>query len=390
MTLRFLSIFSSLTLAAVSLAQSTAFTYQGQLKSNGTPTSGLHDFRFRLFDAASAGTQVGTQLCADNVQVTEGTFTMPLDFGQVFVSTAPRFLEIEVRRDSGLTCGSVNEFVILSPRQLLTPAPRATTANIANALGSPNGTVPNAVIVDNSGKVGIGTATPANSLSVAGTANFAGNVGVGTTAPGVPLHIVSTSPVPAIHVASPFAVMNLQDTGTSANQTGYVSFRNQSGTETAWVGFGSAGDPDFSVVNARSGGDIVLNPFSGKVGIGTTSPSAKLEVRGDVRLGSSGQFFAAAGEENLRIVRGEVNSDGSIIRGSGFTVLRGSRGQFFVTLTTPMSDIPSVVVSHPNHAFVAVWASTSNALDSSHINVSTALNGNNEWLAFSFIAVGPR
>lgn len=32
----------------------TAFTYQGQLKSDGSPANGPHDMRFRLFDAAIA------------------------------------------------------------------------------------------------------------------------------------------------------------------------------------------------------------------------------------------------------------------------------------------------------------------------------------------------
>ena len=36
-------------------AQSTAFTYQGSLEDSGQPASGLHDFRFRLFDAATGG-----------------------------------------------------------------------------------------------------------------------------------------------------------------------------------------------------------------------------------------------------------------------------------------------------------------------------------------------
>ncbi|MDO8631844.1 MAG: hypothetical protein Q7R41_15260, partial [Phycisphaerales bacterium] len=36
-----------------------AFTYQGQLKSDGAPATGLHDLRFRLFDAAVGGAPVG-------------------------------------------------------------------------------------------------------------------------------------------------------------------------------------------------------------------------------------------------------------------------------------------------------------------------------------------
>ena len=57
-------------------AQSTAFTYQGSLDDAGAPTSGLHDFRFRLFDVASGGSPLGSTLCVDNVNVVEGVFTV--------------------------------------------------------------------------------------------------------------------------------------------------------------------------------------------------------------------------------------------------------------------------------------------------------------------------
>ena len=40
---------------AVAAPLGTAFTYQGQLKSDGSPANGLHDMRFRLFDAAVGG-----------------------------------------------------------------------------------------------------------------------------------------------------------------------------------------------------------------------------------------------------------------------------------------------------------------------------------------------
>ena len=37
-------------LAFAGRAQTTAFTYQGQLSSNNVPANGLYDFRFRLTD----------------------------------------------------------------------------------------------------------------------------------------------------------------------------------------------------------------------------------------------------------------------------------------------------------------------------------------------------
>ena len=80
--------------ATTSLAQSTAFTYQGQLKNAGQPAAGLHDFRFALYDAASGGAQVGTIQCVDNILVSDGLFTAAIDFGQQYATTSPRFLQV--------------------------------------------------------------------------------------------------------------------------------------------------------------------------------------------------------------------------------------------------------------------------------------------------------
>src|SRR5215831_9500802 len=66
----------------------TAFTYQGQLKNNGSPASGAFTMTFALFDAATAGAQVGPTLVCDGsagnpppVTVSGGVFTVTLDFG---------------------------------------------------------------------------------------------------------------------------------------------------------------------------------------------------------------------------------------------------------------------------------------------------------------------
>jgi len=59
----------------------TAFTYQGELASDGAPATGTYDIRYRLYDAADGGTQIGSLLCVDNVEVANGRFTASLDFG---------------------------------------------------------------------------------------------------------------------------------------------------------------------------------------------------------------------------------------------------------------------------------------------------------------------
>lgn len=119
--------FGLATLAGMARAQSipTAFTYQGELSSGSSVASGLHDLRFRLFDAANGGVQVGATLCADNVTVVSGRFAVSLDFGASAFTNRPLFLEVEVRADAGLDCSNSAGFTVLGPRQPLTPTPYA-------------------------------------------------------------------------------------------------------------------------------------------------------------------------------------------------------------------------------------------------------------------------
>jgi Chaperone of endosialidase len=107
-------------------AQGTAFTYQGRLNANGAPANGIYDFDFALFNASSGGSLIGSADFALGVPVTNGLFTVSLDFGANFPGAA-RWLEIAVRTN-GTTI-----FNVLSPRQLLTPTPYAiSAANVAN------------------------------------------------------------------------------------------------------------------------------------------------------------------------------------------------------------------------------------------------------------------
>ena len=79
--------------------QSTAFTYQGRLTDNSMPGAGTYQMRFTLFDAGEGGSQAGDVIEYPNVSVTNGVFTVQLDFGSAF-SGASRFLEIAVRKTS--------------------------------------------------------------------------------------------------------------------------------------------------------------------------------------------------------------------------------------------------------------------------------------------------
>jgi hypothetical protein len=114
----------------------TAFTYQGRLTDGATPADGVFDFQLVLFDAASGGAQVGPILTPGDLGVTQGLFTVALDFGPVFGANR-RWLEIGVRPG-----GSTGAYAILSPRQELTATPAAlfsTAAPWTGVVGKPAG-----------------------------------------------------------------------------------------------------------------------------------------------------------------------------------------------------------------------------------------------------------
>src|SRR4051812_27561162 len=67
---------------AAAAAVGTAFTYQGQLKSGGAAVNDTCASQFALFDAATAGTQIGSNL-TPSLTVTNGVFSASLDFGSV-------------------------------------------------------------------------------------------------------------------------------------------------------------------------------------------------------------------------------------------------------------------------------------------------------------------
>ena len=100
-------------------AQSYAFTYQGRLTDNSLTANGNYDFEFRNFDALSGGSQYGSTVVLLNVPVTNGIFTVNLDFGNNFPG-ATRYLGIAVR-----VAGSGLSYTDLLPRQEITSAPYA-------------------------------------------------------------------------------------------------------------------------------------------------------------------------------------------------------------------------------------------------------------------------
>ncbi len=102
--------------AGPALASDTDITYPGELKQGGNLANGPFDMTFALWDALNGGSQVGSTLVRNGVQVTDGRFTVTLDFGPESFLDTGRWLEIEV------------EGTTLAPRQPLTASPFAIRA----------------------------------------------------------------------------------------------------------------------------------------------------------------------------------------------------------------------------------------------------------------------
>ena len=124
----------SVSLVAVADSVGTAFTYQGYLTDGGSAADGTYDFKFRLYDALTDGTQVGSEVVKDDETVSDGLFTVELDFGSDAFTGDARWLEIDVKADAE------GSYTTISPRTALTPAPYALHAVDAWSITGNSGT----------------------------------------------------------------------------------------------------------------------------------------------------------------------------------------------------------------------------------------------------------
>jgi len=121
-----LSVVVAVASPAVSHALGSAFTYQGQLQQSGLPADGTCDFQFSVWDAAGSGSppsgggQMGPTFPVANQVVSNGLFTVALNFGDGIFTGNNRWLQIAVRCPAGS-----GAYTTLSPRQRLTAIPYA-------------------------------------------------------------------------------------------------------------------------------------------------------------------------------------------------------------------------------------------------------------------------
>ncbi len=325
----------------------TAFTYQGRLTDGDGPANGSYDLTFALFSVSSGAGQVGGTLTNAATFVSNGLFTVTLDFGNEF-SGANRWLEIGVRTNGGAA------FATLAPRQALTAtpyalyAPNAGTAATASSVPAANltGTMPLARLP--------GEVVLDNETGVALSGTFTGN-GAGLTT------------LNANNLSS--------GTVTDARLSGNAALLNRP-------------------IQAFTGG---INSFSGNVGIGIADPKTKLHVNGGDLTVSSGGNTAGAGGINFGVsvipasdpmakVQGLlVNATGAELQGGlgFFTRPLGSAGQSLAERVRITHD-GNVGIGTPNPAGqLEVYGLNPNFEGVDQQQTSFVGSGNPGWQSFT-------
>jgi hypothetical protein len=240
--------------AAPSLAQSVGpeFSYQGRIETNGSAPTGSYEMEFRLFDAMAGGTQIGPTRGFGGVQVVDGLFNLPLNFGdEPIKSGQQRWIEIRVRQTGDPA------YVTLSPRQKLMAAPMATVSRF-----------PWTPSADGTAATFTGSFVGVNrSVAVSGSEVFGLQTNFGGTNYGG-MYIRTDSAD-----GKPFY-------GYSANND-LIGWTYLDGAANAW--------------RVYLGGDRLSVTAQGDVGIGTTTPGARLDVAGNLHISGSGDLRLEGG-----------------------------------------------------------------------------------------------
>jgi hypothetical protein len=135
--------------------QGTEFLYQGHLAANGAPANGSYDLTFMLFN--NPGGQAGNTLTNAATAVSNGLFSVALDFGPGVFNGSNLWLQIGVRSNGG------GAFTPLAPMQPVLPSPYAILAATADNLAGPlpaaqlSGAYPGNVTLDNAANIFAGT-----------------------------------------------------------------------------------------------------------------------------------------------------------------------------------------------------------------------------------------
>jgi hypothetical protein len=219
---------------AVDAAVSASFTYQGQLRQGGAAVSGSCDMAFRLYDNPSGGNSIGSPITTTTT-INSGLFTVALNFGSNAFQGAARWLDIRLRCPAG--SGS---YTTLTPRQQITAAPYALAPWV----------------------------TSGNNLYYS-----AGSVGIGTS-----------SPQRSVHVSGANSGLRLESSNSQIwTTTEYQTDARLWHTGVGGSAVSNDVKSKYYIFDGTAGQFRMVIDTIGNVGIGTTNPIAALDVNGGIR-----------------------------------------------------------------------------------------------------------
>lgn len=233
------------------------FTYQGELVENGLPVNDTVDLQFRLYSNSTTLVQLGQTVTHSGMAITDGRFTVELDFLTGNLGAKPRWLEIAVQGSGDPS------YITLAPRQRIAGTPVAAYALKAgmvdqefgsdgsdhshSSLDAPDGDPVDILSVADNGFVGINRTSTVTSSEYFGLTTPTGDGAYG----GMYLDTEHAG-------GRPFY--------------GYAT----GGSAQAWTYYDGQTDKWY----LNNGGNRLTVKGTGEVGIGTENPQAKLQVSG--------------------------------------------------------------------------------------------------------------
>jgi hypothetical protein len=274
-------------------AQGTAFTYQGVLSTPTGPANGSYDFTFALFNAGTAGTQLGSTLSTPAIGITNGQFTVTLDFGSGIFTGNALWLQISARTNGAPT------FTTLTPRQAILPAPYAIFANTASnlsgtlAAGQITGTVADSQLSANIPRLN-------SSPTFSGTVTAGGFSGNGSGLAALNASQLTSGALPNAQLSgtylSPVTINNSADVFSGGGLT---------------IATNRAGGWQNSIVKLSNTGTGPNNaPALRVVNDGGTNNDGALSVSVNVPPGAANGIIAEFGNANVYVVT--ITNDGTI------------------------------------------------------------------------------
>jgi len=320
-------------------------TVQGRLKESGSAVTGNYDITFYIYNAETDGSPQYTEAHtgANSVPVSGGFFSVVL--GDISVLNLP----FKEQYWLALKVGSDDE---MFPRIKLTNSSYAFVArdlNVAANLNIDGGTL--FVDIENN-RVGIGTVSPAQKLEIVGN-------GVRVSGVATPMLELYPSSGDQWRVQaqndSTFSVFNVTDGKTylTINGLGDIGIEKNPSYKFDVNGivnatqYYQAGSLLVTGYWTKTGNNIYYN--DGNVGIGTTSPGAKLDVVGRLLLadrsdGGTSKYSEVlsrqytAGEPGFPLVRGYSNTiDNHVMVGGGHSKFNAATAIEFVTASGPIA-----------------------------------------------------